>query len=449
MKISSILYKNMIIAAAFCISCSSPNKASNSKITQSSNQSFNQSSNHTYIEKKQFKNYNPTILISIPGCRHDFINLYSPINIKNFFLKNSLRVKEVVPIFPTKAITNAIALVTGEYPLSSGVLDDHFFERQLNKEINLNSTPKNLEEILKVEPFWITLEKNGIKTSINQYPGVDIAYSKFQGQATYITNTSFVQQISEQLVPPSKLISNVISQIDQTNNNLRPQFIVIYFPDIIYASMQHGPLSLEVQSAFSEIDSSLGILFRYLNEKEIEANTILLSDHAIHETGQFQAEQLEEFFADIDEREISLYKNFDFIGAGAIIHAYHKNPISNIAQDDIEKLKSVLNSRAEHFKAYTPKDIPEKYHYNDNSPKSSIGDLLLVAESPWKINTVKKICPYKGVSGYTQFKNKSSNGFIKVNGKVFYNSAFANKDAISIIEVHNIIKNILLNGKTN
>ena len=71
------------------------------------------------------------ILVSFDGFRHDYVEKYDAPNFKSF-IKNGVAAKAMIPSFPSKTFPNHYTLVTGLYPDNHGLVDNTFYDSDLD-----------------------------------------------------------------------------------------------------------------------------------------------------------------------------------------------------------------------------------------------------------------------------------------------------------------------------
>ncbi|MFB3896103.1 MAG: alkaline phosphatase family protein, partial [bacterium] len=98
------------------------------------------------------------IFITSDGFRPDYIEMYHPPNLMQL-IKEGVRVKDAVDVFPWTTTTNMTSLVTGSYPATTGIGNNSQYEKETDKIVG---GPRNN----KAETIGETLQKAKIPTAV-------------------------------------------------------------------------------------------------------------------------------------------------------------------------------------------------------------------------------------------------------------------------------------------
>lgn len=72
------------------------------------------------------------IFITSDGFRPDYIEMYKPPNLLKL-IKDGVRVKDAVDVFPWTTTANMTSLVTGSYPATTGIGNNSQYEKETDK----------------------------------------------------------------------------------------------------------------------------------------------------------------------------------------------------------------------------------------------------------------------------------------------------------------------------
>ncbi|MCX7918076.1 MAG: alkaline phosphatase family protein [bacterium] len=205
------------------------------------------------------------ILITSDGFRPDYVELYSPPNIKKL-IAEGVRVKNVVGVFPWTTTTNMTSLVTGSYPRTTGIGHNSHYVKELDRIIG---GPRDNQ----AETISETLKKSGISTgAVNHFMlenrGVDlyrsVGYDNSKG-----TTEAIIDLIK----------------------NYQIQFIAAIYGKTDSVGHTYGPFSPEMRNAVLEVDTELGKLIQFLKKEKRYDKTLIVisSDHGMSEFEKKQA----------------------------------------------------------------------------------------------------------------------------------------------------------------
>ncbi|KAJ8314887.1 hypothetical protein KUTeg_007037 [Tegillarca granosa] len=206
------------------------------------------------------------LLISIDGFRHDYLDMFEENETANFqyFIKNGVKAKQVINVFPSSTFPNHMTLLTGVYPETHGVTHNNFYDPNLNDTFYMNIFYQNLEPKWfdnGAEPIWVTNQKGGPdrKSGSLMWPG---------GLTT-------VKCIQPKVLPHAYLY-NTTKQITYKQR-------IDYIIKMDEIGHQYGPASKEVKQEILKIDKALGYLKRELEAHGLlnKMNIIITADHGM------------------------------------------------------------------------------------------------------------------------------------------------------------------------
>ncbi len=349
----SLLYA--IIAVAFAILVLVAWKLSLER--KSSHRSQNLVSNGTAI-------FAPTtIIISLDGFRADFLN-------RGLTPRLSALVKEgvsplyMLPSFPSVTFPNHYTLATGLYPEAHGVVGNSFWDPTLQEEFYYTQPSHSMDpKWWNGEPFWVTAQKQGLKTAIHMWPGSEAHILSVE--PTYMDKYN-----GKELLP--KKVDRILSFLDMPDED-RPQVIAAYVPNIDSDGHKYGPNSTEIQFTMQKVDKMLDSMFKGLEARNLTdiVNIIVVSDHGMATTDVSRLVQLEDV---VDLGKIEHTDGWPLIGLRP------KNPdsLQEIYDEVIQKTKGNPN-----LEVYLRDvDMPERYHFSNNE---RIAPLWIVPKTGWAL----------------------------------------------------------------
>lgn len=313
----------------------------------------------------QFKDKKIVVLmISIDGFRYDYLTKLKVPNLKSL-VQSGVVSQGMIPSFPTLTFPNHISLVTGRTPGHHGIVSNTFYDKN-RKEIYSIGDGKTVNDgsWYKGEPIWTVLEQVGIKTATCFWVGSE---AKINGiDPTYIYPY-------DGKVKNAQRAEKVIEWLKQPEAD-RPQFITLYFSDVDSEGHSYGPDSKQVADAATDIDAAIGRVMDYAKTAGLDLQYIVVSDHGMNVI-ETQRISLYEF---ADLRDVTITEK------GATTQIYSENA------GLIEKVYADLKKNENHYKVYRRSEIPARWKFED---PTRTGDLLVVADFPYYIDTQKSFLP--------------------------------------------------------
>ncbi len=320
------------------------------------------------------------ILISFDGFRWDYLDRDISPNLKSIE-EEGVRALSLRPSYPSKTFPNHLSIITGMYPENHGIITNYIVDPYNNRRYRLGDPNAVTDPSWYLgEPFWVTAERNGIKTASYFWPGSEM-------KPDYLHPTYFEKYDGN--IPYKTRIDGLINWLNLPYSE-RPHFLTVYFSETDDTGHKYGPNSKEVNVSIKLLDSLTAYLFNQLNSTELKdsVDVIIVSDHGMTEISP--------------ERII----NVDDILSGTEYSSNNRGPfmlISAKGKSTVEEIYKKLKKGENHFKAYKKKDVPEYFHFSHNP---FIGDIVLIADLGWSLGNsrlIKRISPdtySKGDHGY-------------------------------------------------
>jgi predicted AlkP superfamily pyrophosphatase or phosphodiesterase len=191
------------------------------------------------------------IFITSDAFRPDYIEMYQPPNLMQL-IKEGVRVKDAVDVFPWTTTTNMTSLVTGSYPATTGIGNNSQYEKETDKIVG---GPRNNQ----AETIGETLQKAKIPTAV-----VNHFMLQNRGADKYISEGNaddVVKLIQEKQWP----------------------FIAYYYSKTDSIGHEYGPYSSEMKSTVLDIDAQVGKIVAALKKANIYDQTLIVfsSDHGM------------------------------------------------------------------------------------------------------------------------------------------------------------------------
>jgi predicted AlkP superfamily pyrophosphatase or phosphodiesterase len=304
-----------------------------------------------------------TIIISLDGFRADFLNRGLTPRL-NTLVKEGVSPLYMLPSFPSVTFPNHYTIATGLYPEAHGVVGNSFWDPTLQEEFYYTDPLRSMDpKWWNGEPFWVTAQKQGLKTAVHMWPGSEAHILNVE--PTYVDKFNGKEMLSRK-------VDRVLEFLDMPDAD-RPQVIAAYVPNVDSDGHKYGPNSTEIRFTIQKVDKMLDTMFRGLEERHLTdiVNIIVVSDHGMATTDVSRLVQLEDI---VDTSKIEHTDGWPLIGLRP------KNPddLQDIYQGVIEKTKGNPN-----LEVYLRDvDMPERYHFSSNE---RIAPLWIVPKTGWAL----------------------------------------------------------------
>lgn len=377
-----------------------------------------------------------TIIISLDGFRADFLQRGITPRL-NAFVKEGVSPKWMHPSFPSVTFPNHYTLATGLYPEAHGIVGNTFWDPELEAEFHYTDPARSLDpKWWGGEPFWVTAEKQGVRAAIHMWPGSE----------AHILNKepAFVDKYNGKEELDNK-VSRILGWLDMPGKEsgsvaveeMRPQLIAAYVPNVDSHGHAYGPNSTEIKATIQKVDTMMDKIFKGLDERNLTdiVNVIVVSDHGMATTDTTRVLQLEDL---IDTSKIEHTDGWPLYGLRP------KTP------DDLQGLYDGLAEKAKsnpNFDVYLRDvNMPERYHFSKND---RIAPLWIVPKTGWAIaakeefnveEAKKKNLVYhpRGLHGYDH-EHPLMRAIFIARGPAFPHPANSQVDVFQNIEVYNLL----------
>ncbi|TQN73411.1 putative pyrophosphatase/phosphodiesterase [Colletotrichum shisoi] len=339
-----------------------------------------------------------TIIISLDGFRADFLQRGITPRL-NALVKEGVSPKYMLPAFPSVTFPNHYTLATGLHPESHGIVGNTFWDPDMQAEFYYTDPGRSLDaKWWKGEPFWVTAERRGIRSAIHMWPGSEAHIlgveptflDKFNGKEALDNKVS---RILEFLDKPG--MEDKTAKVD----DMRPQLIAAYVPNVDADGHRYGPNSTEIRVTIEVTDAMMDQLFLGLEKRNLTdiVNVIVVSDHGMATTDTTRLLQLEDL---VDTSKIEHTDGWPLYGLRP------KNP------DDLQGLYDGLAEKAKtnpNFDVYLRDvNMPERYHFSNNK---RIAPLWIVPKAGWAIVTKDEMDVAKALKDGSVYQPRGLHGY--------------------------------------
>ncbi|GKT42405.1 putative quercetin 2,3-dioxygenase [Colletotrichum spaethianum] len=339
-----------------------------------------------------------TIIISLDGFRADFLQRGITPRL-SAFVNEGVSPKYMLPAFPSVTFPNHYTLATGLHPESHGVVGNTFWDPDMQAEFYYTDPSRSLDpKWWKGEPFWVTAERQGIRSAIHMWPGSEAHIlgveptfmDKFNGKEPLDNKVS---RILEFLDKPG--MEDKTAKVE----DMRPQLIAAYVPNVDADGHRYGPNSTEIRVTIETTDTMMDKLFLGLEQRNLTGivNVIVVSDHGMATTDTTRLMQLEDL---VDTSKIAHTDGWPLYGLRP------KNP------DDLQGLYDGLVEKAKtnpNFDVYLRDvNMPERYHFSNNK---RIAPLWIVPKAGWAIVTKDEMDVAKALKDGSVYHPRGLHGY--------------------------------------
>ncbi|KAI0188460.1 alkaline-phosphatase-like protein [Xylaria flabelliformis] len=312
-----------------------------------------------------------TLIISLDGFRADFLTRGLTPRL-NAFIKEGVSPLYMTPSFPSVTFPNHYTLATGLYPESHGVVGNTFWDPALQGEFYYTDPERSLDpKWWGGEPFWVTAELQGLRAAVHMWPGSEAHIHNM--------DPTFLDRYNGNEALPKK-VDRVLEFIDKpglenpkVDEQLRPQLIAAYVPNVDAVGHLYGPNSTEIQTTISAVDDMLDGIFHGLEQRNLTdiVNVIIVSDHGMATTDVSRMVQIDDV---VDITKVEHIDGWPLVG----IRPKKPEDLQVLYNQAVEKL-----GRNPNFEVYLKdKDMPERYHFSNND---RIAPLWIIPKTGWAI----------------------------------------------------------------
>uniref|UniRef100_A0A915P6W0 Uncharacterized protein n=1 Tax=Meloidogyne floridensis TaxID=298350 RepID=A0A915P6W0_9BILA len=279
----------------------------------------------------------PLLIISMDGFRADYLKRGITHSVSRI-LECGSSAQYMLPSFPSKTFPNHFTIVTGLYPESHGIVDNHFYDEYMPNEKNFAKSSRN-PAWYNGEPIWNTVAKNGKKSAVFFWPGSEVA---IQG---ILPTYRFAYDSSKPFFTRARQVIDWL----QLEESERPSFLAMYFEQPDTAMHREGPDSDAVNSALIYVDAMINYLMHQLDDN-------LRSDN----------------FFSLDKYVNAKDPQVGGVFGGTIGHINFRDSTNSSYIDQVLAPMTCLGGQK--FRVYTRYTMPMRYHYTRSS---RIGEIVI------------------------------------------------------------------------
>ena len=366
------------------------------------------------------------ILISFDGFRHDYVQKYETPNF-DAFIANGVAAEAMIPSYPSKTFPNHYSIVTGMYPNNHGLVDNSFYDKELDKRYSIgNREMVENPAFYGGLPLWQLVQKNEMKSA---------SYFWVGSEAPIAGSFPDFYEIYDGKVPNEDRIDTVIDWLN-LEKEARPNFVSLYFSLVDDAGHASGPNAERTNTAVQEADRLLGLLMTELKSVDLPVNVIITSDHGMNEIAPKAENYIDmaDLLSGLDQDKVLGVSN------GAHVQFYLKE--ASYRSELMNYLESYEKSSL--YEVYEKGKMPESWNYGTH-PR--VGDVFIkmtpgnYISSKNRIERTLETESFRGEHGFNPEDTEDMGAIFYANGPNFKNGATLPK--FNNIHVYPLIARIL------
>jgi predicted AlkP superfamily pyrophosphatase or phosphodiesterase len=216
------------------------------------------------------------IVISYDGFSANYLKKYA--DASDYFLKFGQVSGTMIPSFPSMTFVNHNSIMTGKYPQDHGIISNNMWDPTFNASFNTAGQDNFNPRWWLADTFWVTTEKQNIKTGVVMWPGSEVKIGGFL--------PSFHTKYSSRAGNVDR-VRMILDMIDDSSKN--PSFIAAYFQRLDDLGHELGPNDPEIPKEIRNSSSSLQYLMEQLGVRNLLNHTdvIVVSDHGMAQVNNY------------------------------------------------------------------------------------------------------------------------------------------------------------------
>lgn len=376
-----------------------------------------------------------SIIISLDGFRSDFLQRGLTPTL-NAFVKEGVSPLYMNPSFPSVTFPNHFTLASGLYPEAHGVVSNSFWDPELEEEFYYTDTNVSMQaKWWNGEPFWVTAEKQGIRSAIHMWPGSE---AHLGVEPAFIDNYNGAEKLPNKVARILEFLDLPGPENPEVDTALmRPQLIAAYVPNVDADGHTFGPNSTQIQSTILSVDQMLDGIFQGLEMRNLTdiVNVIVVSDHGMATTDISRMIQMDDL---VDLSKV------DHIDGWPLVGLRPKSPAD--LQDMYEGLAEKARTNPNFDVYLRDVNMPERYHFSRND---RIAPLWIVPKTGWAIVTREEfdieeaeannlVYHPRGLHGYDH-EHPLMRAIFIARGPAFPHTPGSKVEPFQNIEVYNIL----------
>lgn len=345
----------------------------------------------------------------------------------DYLAAQGVRAEALIPVYPSYTFPNHLSIITGCYPENHGIISNKMWDPVFEEwyDIGEGAEPVQDGKWYEAEPFWVTVEKAGLKSAIYHWPGSEAEIMGYRPSQYYVYDGSVTNE---------EKIDQVLAWLDRPPDE-RPRFIAVYFGEANYYGHRLGVQVAAMDTVIQGLDQNIGQLMTGLEQRDLldKVNIIIVADHGMVDLDEDKVVFLDDYISIQDLERYSL-------GSVAML-----DPIEGM----FDSVYTALHAAHPNFQVYKKEETPEHLHYRNHR---RIPPLVGIPDESWYVTT------------HYYFDNYGFRGYVATHGydpsissmqAIFLASGPHFKKGITVpkfqnIHIYNLMANILeLDGVPN
>ncbi len=209
----------------------------------------------------------PTVVVlSLDGVRHDYPDRIAGGGFSRLS-REGVSAGKLIPSFPASTLPAHVTLATGCFAERHGILNRRFLDVRRGE-----FGPSDDPDWIGCEPIWITAERQGIRSAVENWTG---SFGAWRGREASFHEREFVP------LADREVLNRVLRWMEMPMES-RPRLVLAYLSGADHEGHRDGPDSGEVEAQVRRLDGQLAELERRLERlKPSPPNLIVVSDHGM------------------------------------------------------------------------------------------------------------------------------------------------------------------------
>jgi len=307
------------------------------------------------------------------GFRWDYMDRTDTPNM-DYLAAAGVRAEALIPVYPSTTFPNHLSIITGCYPENHGIVSNRMWDPLFEEwyYIGEGAEPVQDGRWYEAEPFWVTVEKAGLKSAIYHWPGSEAEIMGYRPSHYHVYDGSVTNE---------EKIDQVLDWLDLPSDE-RPEFIAFWVNEANYYGHRLGVEGAAMDSVIQGLDLDVGRLLTGLEQRDLldRVNVIIVSDHGMVNLDEDRVLFLDDY---ISMQDLERYR----FGPFAML-----DPVEGM----LDSVYSALHAAHPDFHVYRKEETPEHLHYR-NHPR--ITQLVGIPDESWYVSTHHSFDNY-GFGGY-------------------------------------------------
>jgi predicted AlkP superfamily pyrophosphatase or phosphodiesterase len=299
------------------------------------------------------------VLVSFDGWRWDYTDRPPARNLRALAARG-VRVRELVPSFPTLTFPNHYTLVTGLYPDRHGIVANWMTDRMTGERFSMSSPAVRDPRWWGGEPIWVTAVRQGRRAAATFWPG---------SEADILDTRPTYWEPFDGKRPADIRVSGVLDLLALPDDR-RPSFLTLYLDDVDHAGHDFGPDSAELMTALGTLDGALGRLVDGVDRLALadRVTLVVVSDHGMTALSEDRVIWLDDY-VNVDDLDVTEWEG--------LLELTPKT-------GRVEEVYQRLRRAHPRLRVFTRETVPARLHYRQHA---RIPAIIGLPDDGWVVTT--------------------------------------------------------------